>query len=168
MQRSLSLALLCASFSLLAGCQGLLPSEAPGTQRAPFPEAEYAKLARSGSSTIAGQVSVDLGQGRVVPGAGVDVLAAPVTSYSREAYEALRAGRPIAPADPRAQEYTRRTLADDHGNFRFEHLAAGSYYLISRLEWSTEENGQQRHHRQPVQREVKVGEGAVSNVMLSP
>ncbi|MGJ8513781.1 hypothetical protein R84981_002189 [Carnimonas sp. R-84981] len=184
MKNIVRMILLSAALAALAGCQsvssvfhsdddsaGTVSSEKPAptgpVQRIPFPADEYQKLARSGSSSIVGQV-FSTRDGKRYAMTGPEILAVPVTSYSRQAYEALQQNRKISPADPRAQKYTLRTLGNDAGKFEFNGLAAGSYYLITTAHKDVSEGDSYSRGKQVIQQEVGVGKGQTSKVTLAP
>lgn len=184
MRRFIQYGVMTAFLMVLAGCQSVSSvfhssdtsdnqSVEQGTndqgivQREPFPVSEYQQLARSGHSSISGQVVVKV-DGNTQGVTGPEVLAVPVTSYSRQAYEALKSNRKISSADPRAQKYTLRTLGDDSGNFRFNDLAAGSYYLITKAQWTVRQGAHRIAKSQVVQREISVGNGETAKATLSP
>ncbi|TFH87367.1 hypothetical protein EQG41_08185 [Billgrantia azerbaijanica] len=103
----------------------------PGTTPPPrvarqiaFPEAEYARLEKSGTASISGRLSLN-----GIVGAGETVSVAPVTTYSAEAAEQALAGRAVEPADPRARAYTHATRTDANGRFRLTGLPAGEFYV---------------------------------------
>ena len=63
---------------------------------------------------------------------GNNVLLAPVTSYTKEAYtvKVLRGRNMVAP-DPDAVKYEKHTKTDDEGRFCFADLPAGDYYVVA-------------------------------------
>lgn len=107
------------------------------TQRPDFNPAEYAGLAdRTGTGVVTGQVFLRTMVGEVRYGAGSEVILNPVTSYSRFWYEQGHLqNRRLTPPDPRVDEYLITTQADGNGNFRFENVPAGEYYLTSSVFW---------------------------------
>lgn len=98
-----------------------------------FPEQEYAALEKTGNASIRGRLYQRDARGNVVPGAGETVSIAPVTTYSAEAAEVVLSGRSIAPADPRAREYTHYARTDANGYFVANGLPAGDYYVAGRV-----------------------------------
>ncbi|KLJ02849.1 hypothetical protein [Luteimonas sp. FCS-9] len=111
-------------------------ASAPGV-RPVFPEHEYAGLeARKGTAVVTGQVFLRTRIGEVRYGAGSEVALNPVTSYSTFWYEnSYLVNRALSPADPRLPKYIITTQADGSGNFRFENVPAGAYYLTSQVVW---------------------------------
>ncbi|NUJ59366.1 carboxypeptidase-like regulatory domain-containing protein [Halomonas sp. BMC7] len=139
---------------MLAGCQIVpqwptTPSGEPSIEELPapdesrrdgrvprqvrFPEGEYAALEKTGTASIRGRLYQRDARGNLVPGAGETVSIAPVTTYSAEAAEVVLSGRAIAPADPRAREYTHYARTDGDGNFVANGLPAGEYYVAGRV-----------------------------------
>ncbi len=100
--------------TLLVSCA--TPSPQMTTQ---FKEEEFLPFAGSGTSTI---------QGAVKDGTGNTVYLIPVTSYTREVWQASLQGKK-PDKDPRMEKYTRTTVTDRSGNFTFQNIPAGEYYL---------------------------------------
>ena len=118
----------------LTGC-GLNPLQETQPKRQPFPEDVYKTLPKSGDSSLSGVVMVSTQDGEVHYGNHVEVVAAPATSYSQEAYDALGKGQPVPSADPRAQAYTRHAQTDAQGFFKMMYMPAGRYFVISQVRW---------------------------------
>lgn len=98
----------------------LLSCATPSPQiTAQFKEEEFLPFARVGDSTI---------QGKVRDGAGSTVYLIPVTSYTREVWQASLQGKKPA-KDPQMAKYTRTIVTDQDGNFIFQNIPAGEYYL---------------------------------------
>ena len=146
----------------LTGC-GLNPWQASRPQRQPFPEGEYRALPKTGSATLAGVVMVSTPEGDVHYGNHVEVVAAPATSYSQEAYNALSKGQPVPAADPRAQVYTRHAQTDRQGYFRMMYMPAGRYFVISKVQWKEAQGNRQQIVRDAVT--LKPHETAYVNLM---
>jgi len=120
------------TLSTLAGC---VTMPAP-LERPPFPVAEYEALPTEGTGVVSGQVFLRTRGGDVRYGAGSGVLLNPVTSYSRFWYQRQYVeGRTLEDADPRQPMYQITTQADGNGNFRFENVPPGTYYLTSGVHW---------------------------------
>ena len=133
------------------------PTTAPDrvAREVAFPAGEYARLETSGTASISGQLTLD---GRPVPHAGISV--APVTTYSAEAAEKALAGIAVAPADPRAREYTHTTRTGANGHFRLNGLPAGEFYVSGSLR--DPRSGEPRI----IIRQVSLGSGAHLQVNL--
>src|SRR5688572_6996514 len=121
-----------AFLALLASCVAVKPQP----RLASFVDAEYAPYAQPGTGSIDGQAFLKTRSGDVKFGAGCEVSMNPVTSYSTEWYERLVIGYVhLEPPDPRSNPFNRKTIADGSGNFLFEGLAPGDYYLSCRITW---------------------------------
>lgn len=103
------------------------------------PEMEAAALAalQPGEGRILGQAFLQSAKGRVIPGAGQVFGLIPKTPYADErirlAYGNLKWRRPLVlglgGADPRFGAAVRETKADKHGDFEFDKVKDGSYYV---------------------------------------
>lgn len=133
----------------LTGC-GLNPWQESQPKRQPFPEDVYKTLPKTGDSSLSGVVMVSTQEGEVHYGNRVEVVAAPATSYSQEAYDALSQGQPVPSADPRAQAYTRHAQTDKQGFFRMMYMPAGRYFVISQVRWKDEQGEQHQVVRDEV------------------
>ncbi len=101
-------------------------------REAQFIQEEYAPYEGKGSAQVCGQAYLSLDGGKQHVASGNNVLLAPVTSYTEEAYKikVLR-GRNMAPPDPQAIKYEKHTKTDDEGRFCFAELPAGDYYVVA-------------------------------------
>lgn len=133
----------------LTGC-GLNPWQESQPKRQPFPEDVYKTLPKTGDSSLSGVVMVSTQEGEVHYGNHVEVVAAPATSYSQEAYDALSKGQPVPSADPRAQAYTRHAQTDKQGFFRMMYMPAGHYFVISQVRWKDDQGEQHQVVRDEV------------------
>jgi len=98
--------------------------------RVPFPAHEYARLKKSGDSTVKGQISI-IYNGTKIPGKSTRLYLNPVTSYSNQWYrEGYLAGHKLGKSDPRLFNYLKFTASDNSGNFAFYGVAGGNYYLV--------------------------------------
>ncbi len=164
--------------TLLAGCEsasriadsislpdfGSTTASEDGDQRVKrtvaFPEAEYAKLDKTGTSVIKGRMSYDW-QGQTIHADRAGISIAPVTTYSAEAAELALAGKTAERADPRAQAYTHIVRTDSNGYFNATGLPAGTFYVagVIKLPDGT---------RSPlILSQVQVGRGQTRNIELS-
>jgi hypothetical protein len=112
---------------LLAGC---------ATQRIPFNESEFADLQIKGDKTVTGQVFlVDQLEEKQV-GENTEVTLEPVTSYSTQWYEISYLGnRSLKKADSRYNQYVLRAKTNPDGDFTFNNVAPGEYYLSGTVNW---------------------------------
>lgn len=122
-----------AATAALTGCVSM---PAPMARPA-FPVGEYAQLeGRTGTGVVTGQVFLRTQGGEVRYGAGSEVVLNPVTSYSTFWYtNGYLGNRNIGEPDPRQDKYIPVVQADGHGNFKFERVPPGDYYLTSQVFW---------------------------------
>ena len=63
----------------------------------------------------------------------------PVTSYSKQWYQVHYRDRlNISNADPRYLDYVRKVNFDENGQFHFDKVPAGNYYLSAPIFWMEE------------------------------
>lgn len=149
----------------LTGC-GVAPWQSQGPtppSRTPFPEDVYKSLPKTGDAQLAGVVMYVDNEGEVHYADKIEVVAAPVTSYSKEAYDALGRNAPVPPADARAQAYTRHARTDGQGFFKMLYLPAGEYFVIGQVKWR--KNGIQQHQTVRDQVAIKAHETTYVNLM---
>jgi hypothetical protein len=99
-----------------------------------FNEADFAKSAAGGSDVLDGSLSFHY---LSVPGIlerGNVVYLTPVTPYTAEWYHReVLDGQRLEPPDPRLKKYIRETNVALNGDYHFENLAAGEYYLTGTM-----------------------------------
>ena len=122
MERMLLAAVAAASLASCAAPRVYVPTP---IERPPFPEAEYAALAKTGTATVTGQAFLKTRGGDVKTGAGNAVYLNPVTSYSKFAYDHRLAYDGLSPVDQRMNAYLRQTVADASGRFSFKNVPDG-------------------------------------------
>ena len=122
---------------LMAALLTVACSTPPSPRQASFDPQEYAPYAKAGHGTITGQVSLKNVDGAVTSGGGCkEVFLEPVTSYSSEWIErAVMRNETLSAPDSRAITYRRTTSTDGLGNFRFDKLPAGSYYVSCMMQY---------------------------------
>lgn len=128
---------------LLAACmQNIVETKTPFD-----PNAGRYILAK-GSGAIEGQAFMRQAGGDVVTCAGEEVTLIPATEYQKERmaiiYGSVQGGRRTSSIgdmpptrDPRATQLEKKTVCDAEGDFVFSNLAAGEYYVTSRVLWSS-------------------------------
>lgn len=139
--RSLLRVLLCGA---LCGCATNLPPPIAFNAA----EAEFSRA--KGVAVLKGQSFLRRNDGMVVYGAGSDVMLVPKTNHSEQALQNSFGGRKQRPEinllgsnvlgndlklDPGFQPFIRKTKADGQGNFTFENIPPGQYYVLSRVTW---------------------------------
>jgi hypothetical protein len=117
---------------VLSSCQVI-----PVARRVPFNESDFAAYGLPGSARVSGRLVVTDAQGDIHPGNQCIVALLPVTAYTKEAVqrEVIGAEHMVSP-DPRFAKYRRSAKCDEAGNFRFDGVPAGEYFLISLAEWN--------------------------------
>jgi hypothetical protein len=101
-----------------------------------FNEADFLPTAGIGDSKIIGQAFLKTKGGDVKYGAGNEVVLVPVTPYTQETHErAIIRGERLEQHDQRYLKYRRTTRADGQGNFEFNNIPAGDYYLACPIFW---------------------------------
>ena len=107
----------------------------PQPRQTKFILEEYEPYGVLGNGVIEGQAFLWDDDGHLVYGAGKLIFMNPVTTYSTEWWERNVLGQvELEPSkDKRGQYYHWITIADGFGQFRFEGLPPGEYYLGSRV-----------------------------------
>lgn len=111
---------------LLVGCARVYKRQAQ------FSPEEYAPYAEKGTSRVCGQVFLTLDDGKMHLGVHDNVLLAPMTSYTQEAFKVkVVRGKPIEPQDPQAKQFEKTTQTDEQGHFCFLNIPAGEYFVVA-------------------------------------
>ena len=117
--------LLLVAFSLIS-CARTYEREAT------FIHEEYAPYEGKGTAQVCGQAYLSLDGGKQHVASGNNVLLAPVTSYTEEAFKTkVLRGRNMVDPDPQAMKFEKHTKTDDEGRFCFAELPAGDYYVVA-------------------------------------
>lgn len=156
--------------SLLTGCaaQTVLV-------QASFDADQAAALVKPGVNIVSGSALIRQNGGGVVTCAGLPILLVPKTAYASERIKAIygntqRGHNPAYRAiqfEPDVQSYgrlQRETLCDAQGNFSFNDVADGSFYVIANITWNVGGSIQGGGLMQA----VTVSGGASQEVVLSP
>ncbi len=122
---------LAAIFALTA-CVAQQPDTPLGSSPDP---AAMSIIRQAGGASITGQAFARQRGGGVVTAAGEEILLVPATPYTREVVRKMGSGQKQAQAASIMRQYTRSTIADAGGNFRFAGLAAGSYIVLAQVQW---------------------------------
>jgi hypothetical protein len=136
--------------AFVAGCvtpqrQLTTPQAAVPQPTVPFDESALLPFAGKGTSTITGQAFLKTAGGEVRYGAGDNVLLIPVTPYTTQEVgwadsTLIIAGVPTPTSqnmfDLRLQKYIRTVVGDGSGNFEFQNIPAGDYYVLCPIIWS--------------------------------
>jgi hypothetical protein len=107
----------------------LLPMLVRVPRHVPFNESEFAGYGSPGTGSVSGQLVVNI-DGTVCIGNGDTITLVPVTSYTQEMVDReLGQGALLTAADPRLKRYVKKTTGDSHGNFAFQQVPAGRYFV---------------------------------------
>ncbi|MDE0207311.1 MAG: hypothetical protein OXP66_14955 [Candidatus Tectomicrobia bacterium] len=123
-------------------------SPSPVEVASAFDVQEAAYIHDTGANVVEGRVFVRLWTGEEVPCRDKSVLLVPKTAFSEERIEYLYGGtlepglrrhlqgsRKLAAPDPEYREYMRRAPCNQAGEFRFEDLADGAYFVVGGVSW---------------------------------
>jgi hypothetical protein len=134
------------------GACALLPDTPPertGTRyqiSVPFDQEQATRLLADGSATIAGRSAIRRPDGGLATCAGQPVYLVPATEYARVRMRALygsdqrgarldgRSHR-FEPDPPAYSRLVRQERCDANGNFRFDRVAAGSFFVTAVVRW---------------------------------
>jgi hypothetical protein len=121
----------------LAACQTATPKTI-------FDATAASRILKQGTGRVEGSLFLRSYRGRVVRGAGVEVELVPVTAYAEERIGLIYGRdkyRPVllvgrtTPPDPDYETYKRKTKADIKGDFVFDHVAPGDYFVVGSVTW---------------------------------
>ncbi|HXS54029.1 MAG TPA: hypothetical protein VN782_15950 [Usitatibacter sp.] len=129
--------LLIGGLTLIAGCAAP-PPPPPMDLQTHFNAEEHQRFMKHGSATIRGQGFLRQQGGGVVTCAGYPVQLIPATPYFREVVHQLRIGRRPGPGQSldSYREYFKRSTCDAQGNFDFENLPAGDWFVMTEVRWT--------------------------------
>lgn len=141
---------------LVSGCVAPSPQRASAPLRisAVFDAAAARDAIKDGPHTISGSAFMRQRGGGVVTCAGYEVSLIPVNAYAETRisylYAERNAGfRPVSadrlafdPDPPEYQELRRQTKCDQRGEFRFEAVADGEYFVIAVVIWEAGKSAQ--------------------------
>lgn len=98
-----------------------------------FDEAEYTPFEKAGTGAIVGLAGYKTKEGIYAGLPGTEVTLDPVTSYSRAWWEGPALLSDKLPPDPRFEAHRRTTTLDSDGEFRFDGLPTGTYYIRTKV-----------------------------------
>ena len=152
-------------------------SPAPVEVISAFDVQEAAYIHGAGANVVEGRVFVRLWTGEEVPCRDKTVLLVPRTAFSEERIEYLYGGtrepglrrhlkgsRKLEAPDPEYREYMRKAPCNQAGEFRFEGLADGAYFVVGGVSWRETVGWVSISMMQPVQ----VENGQRLHVILTP
>lgn len=135
------------------GCAGTAPKQI--TQVEPYVQSDSAWSREDGTATVKGAAIVRTRDGEVKTCAGLDVSLIPVSHYTMERMSIIYgtsdrvsisyrptalgpigfAGTNLAPAAPGAVQDRRSEVCDVDGEFEFEDVPTGEWYVVAGIEW---------------------------------
>lgn len=132
----------------------------------PFNEKDFAPYLQKGTSSITGQAFLKTVGGEVRYGAGNTVKLIPVTPYNTEVWQASMKGETIK-IDSRWEDYNKNTTADGSGNFEFNNLPAGEYFLECEIYWHVPGPYGMEKTGDIIKKQVKVSDGEKIKVIMT-
>jgi hypothetical protein len=164
--------LLAMLFVLLAsGCANL--QQPTYTLSRVFDRPAAAALMAPGANSIAGNAFLRQAGGGVVSCAGSPVVLVPATAYATERilaiYQSAEGGLAYRSVkfQPESQEFaalTRKTSCDSAGNFTFDAVADGDFYLVTQVVWML---GSYNRQGGVLARRITVSGGKVTRIVMS-
>ncbi len=124
---------------LLGGCQTTVQVQSR------FDAAAAEAALKPGDNTIKGSAFMRKKSGTVVTAAGEVVHLVPATAYAVERFEKLfprgkfnpaLGARRVETTDTDYERLTRQTKVDKNGNFSFENVRPGIWYVSTRVSWT--------------------------------
>lgn len=107
----------------------------PVKRKIAYNATQYVPYTQKGEAKISGSVCPIMDDGKKKCFANVPVYINPVTDYSDEWYARGWAGTEfLEAADKRVLPFNKHVLTDEKGNYTFEGLPAGSYYVVTQIQ----------------------------------
>ena len=146
--------------------------------RTTFDPSEVAFFNETGTNSVKGSAFIRQQGGGVVSCAGNEVYLIPQGTYSTErmgiiygktssaGFNSARGGRqmPVPPVDA-YRSHQRETTCDIDGKFEFRNIAAGSFFIITRVTWTISHSTQGGSLMAPI---TFADNNEVKSVVLSP
>lgn len=159
---------------VLAGCATVPPVVMTTT----FNPAEVAWASAVGTNTINGNAVLRTVGGEVRTCAGFEAVLSPVSAYSTEMMGAQFGSSTRGytsywkevTSDPRYRDTNRRTTCDSQGNFRFDRLPDGEYFVITSVTWSAPTGGRYSYMASQgggMMQRVSVAGGETKSIVLT-
>lgn len=131
-----------------------------------------------GTAVITGQAFMRQRGGGVVTCAGSRALLIPVTRYSSErisirfgntnsGFISVNAPRNLEQAPAEYEASALKTTCDAQGNFRFEQVPAGDFFLMTSVQWEIPSGYATMAQGGALMQRVSVAPGQIQSVMLS-
>lgn len=155
-----------AAASLVLAISGCA-QQAPQAYFAPFAPEQYLNLPTLGTGTVTGQVFLRTRGGDVKVGAGNTVYLLQETEYSKQFYLAYAQSQRYPGIDPRALSAAIQTQANATGEFTFNNVPPGFYYVISQVTWGAPTRYGLSTQGGDVMAHVEVANDLVTTIMVT-
>jgi hypothetical protein len=163
------------SLLVIAFCiTGCVQPQAPitVTLNSTFNEEEAKSLLKDGTNTIQGNAFMRQQGGGVVTCAGNEVFLTPDTDYSKERMVAIYGSseiglsqRPIQfiPDIKAYKDLVKKTQCNSQGNFKFEKVADGTFYVVTSVLWQVANSPQGGN----LMKKVSVKNGEIQDIIIA-
>jgi hypothetical protein len=148
----------------LAGCVAA-PKDVPVSSTYSHDEMKF--IQSTGKASITGQAFMRQRGGGVVTAAGEEILLIPDTAYTREVTDKMLSGQTQLAAGSNLKSYTRKTIADAEGRFKFNGLVGGSYIALAVVRWEIPGEYGSRAQGGGLKQEVTVADGQTAEIIMS-
>lgn len=142
-----------------------------------FNPSEVEFVRTPGTATVTGQAFMRQRGGGVVTCAGADVRMAPVTAYSSERINLIygntqrgtsgNMSRQPEQAPPGYETASLLARCDAQGNFRFERVPAGEFFLLTSVRWEVPSGYVMQQQGGHLMQRVSTAPGQTQSVVLS-
>lgn len=137
-----------------------------------------ALAAAGGDNTISGNALLRTVGGDVRTCAGLEVNIVPEAAYSttriKNMFQSVDQGflpssskRKIVETEPEYSKNLRSAICDAQGNFTFEHLPDGAYFVMAQVTWGVPLRYYTSHEGGTIMQRVSVAGGEVKRVVLT-
>jgi hypothetical protein len=140
---------------------------------APFDQAQAQRLLKDGPNTIKGNALIRKRGGDVVTCAGRSVRLVPATKYAEQRmlafygssrYQGLDVKYRFNPDPPEYSTNAKEQKCDSQGDFVFERVADGDYFVVTQITWETTMSNQGGNLMQ----RVSVSGGRTVSIVMAP
>ena len=129
-----------------AGCANIQTAMPTYTVQAPFDRAQAALLLQNGTGTIKGNAFLRQNGGGVVTCAGSTVTLIPATEYAKERISRIYGNSQsgvvyqmnfkFSSDEPEYLVLNKTTKCDSQGNFEFDNVASGEFFVSTMVSWT--------------------------------
>ena len=159
---------------LVTGCATVPATEVPIS--APFNKSDVAWFNGTGAGTLEGSAFLRTKGGAVKTCAGYDVQLLPYSAYAAERMRFIygsdtsgyligpRRAWKFTPDEPEFYKSLKKAVCDANGEFEFEALPAGDYYIIANVTWDI---GKVFDEGGKLMQKVSIADGEVKKATLT-